>query len=357
MATNDKKVFLYVGRKSKNVKYNSYTNADLQSVNADEFVLTSANYDDYLDYPSEMNEYVNDVFNLAKQVIQATGKFVWLGIPRPPEPKSQITIAEYTGYANQYLNTFVVPIRDKLKALMASNGYDYYYNYVQGFYMSDEHVRRKTFTYPDASGENEDDPNGVDTNTSNLLAHPQIKMYSIISDKLKTSEYGWKKFLWCPYAGRGKNYDTTFIDIAYIANTTDIFDTVLIQPGVFVHYNPDRDPGSASVLKNLDVIRNSMNIQEVRTRDAAGNTNNRVVAKRSSTKIGCQMEVSPFILHGGTNGTSQQYQSAFQQTVNALKGNKVTVASDRHFSFYCDDRNSDWPTLIDDYVNPFFATL
>ena len=138
--TNDKKVFLYVGRKSKNVKYNSYTNADLQSVNADEFVLTSANYDDYLDYPSEMNEYVNDVFNLAKQVIQATGKFVWLGIPRPPEPKSQITIAEYTGYANQYLNTFVVPIRDKLKALMASNGYDYYYNYVQGFYMSDEHV-------------------------------------------------------------------------------------------------------------------------------------------------------------------------------------------------------------------------
>ena len=49
MATNDKKVFLYVGRKSNSAKYNSYTNADLQSVNADEFVLTSANYDDYLD--------------------------------------------------------------------------------------------------------------------------------------------------------------------------------------------------------------------------------------------------------------------------------------------------------------------
>lgn len=182
-------------------------------------------------------------------------------------------------------------------------------------------------------------------------------MYSIISDKLKTSEYGWKKFLWCPFAGMGSNYDTTFIDIAYIANTTDIFDTVLIQPGVFFHYNVNADPGTAPILKNLDVIRNSMNIQEVRTRDAAGNTNNRVVAKRSSTKIGCQMEVSPFILHGGNGSTSQHYQSVFQQTVNALKGSQVTVASDRHFSFYCDDRNSDWPTLIDDYVNPFFATL
>lgn len=76
MATNDKKVFLYVGRKSEGVKYNSYTNADLQSVNADEFVLTSGNYKEYLNNPSKMNEYVNDVFNLAKQVIQATGKFV-----------------------------------------------------------------------------------------------------------------------------------------------------------------------------------------------------------------------------------------------------------------------------------------
>ena len=199
-----------------------------------------------------MNEYVNDVFNLAKQVIQATGKFVWLGIPRPPEPKSQITIAEYTGYANQYLNTFVVPIRDKLKALMASNGYDYYYNYVQGFYMSDEHVRRKTFTYPDASGENEDDPNGVDTNTSNLLAHPQIKMYSIISDKLENLGIWLEKILVVSLMlAEERIHDTTFIDIAYIANTTDIFDTVLIQPGVFFHYNPDRDPGSASVLKNL----------------------------------------------------------------------------------------------------------
>lgn len=351
MATNDKKAFLYVGRKSEGVKYNSYTNADLQSVNADEFVLTSGNYKEYLNNPSKMNEYVNDVFNLAKQVIQATGKFVWLGIPRPPKFDSvySTALSDYTNFANQYLSRFVVPIRDKLKALMASNGYDYYYNYVQGFYMSDEHIYRV--------GEYEDKKGGYDTNTSNLLAHPQIKMYSIISDKLKTSEYGWKKFLWCPFAGMGSNYDTTFIDIAYIANTTDIFDTVLIQPGVFFHYNVNADPGTAPILKNLDVIRNSMNIQEVRTRDAAGNTNNRVVAKRSSTKIGCQMEVSPFILHGGNGSTSQHYQSVFQQTVNALKGSQVTVASDRHFSFYCDDRNSDWPTLIDDYVNPFFATL
>lgn len=51
MATNDKKVFLYVGRKSEGVKYNSYTNADLQSVNADEFVLTSGNYKEYLNNP------------------------------------------------------------------------------------------------------------------------------------------------------------------------------------------------------------------------------------------------------------------------------------------------------------------
>ena len=357
MATNDKKLFLYVGYKKPGEKYLPYSASDLEVADTvDEFVLTCGNYDGYLADSTRMNEYVNDIFNLAKTVIETTGKFVWLGLPCPPQPKRTITIAEYTGYANKYINEFITPIQNKLKSLIADNGYDYYYNYVQGFYMNDEHVRRYHYSYTDPTLDPDDDENhdedyGVDTDTSNLLAHPQIKMYSLISDKLKTSEFGWKKLLWVPYAGVGKNYDTTFIDIAYIANTTNIFDTVLLQPVVYEGYDPNK-ADTASILKNLDVIRNSMNMQEVRTRDAAGNTNNRVVAKTSSTKIGCQMEVDYKYL----SQTSQNRKN-YILTKNALSGNNVTVPSDRHFSFYCDCMNNSWGSLIKEVVNPFFETL
>lgn len=355
MATNDKKMFLYVGYLPSGEKYLPYSASDLEVADTvDEFVLTCGNYDGYLADSSLMNEYVNDIFNLAKTVIETTGKFVWLGLPRPLQLEQTITIAEYTGYANKYINEFITPIQNKLKSLIADNGYDYYYNYVQGFYMNDEHVRRHKYTYFNPKEPVYDDPYGVDTDTSNLLAHPQIKMYSLISDKLKTSEFGWKKLLWAPYAGVGANYDTTFIDIAYIANTTNIFDTVLLQPVVYEGYDPNK-ADTASILKNLDVIRNSMNMQEVRTRDAAGNTNNRVVAKNSSTKIGCQMEVDYKYL----TETSQNHQN-YILTKNALSGNNVTVPSDRHFSFYCDCMNTDpqkWQKLVKDVVNPFFETL
>ena len=355
MAVNDKKVFLYVGKKGQygTSTYPKYTDAQIKAFNADEFVITNCNYMGYLveGHEQELKDHVTEVVNLAKQVIQCTGgkKFIWLGLPHPPEADyvmkgeekqySPIKMEDYKGYANRYLAEFIEPVQKKLKAMTTSSGYDYYYMYVQGFYMNDEHVARLHL-----SDGRTDLDFGVDFSYSNLLSHPQIKMYSMISDKLKTSAYGWKKFLWAPYAGRGGNFDTTYADIAYIANTTDIFDTVLLQPGVYLHSNKDVD-------LNADVIRNSMNMQEVRTRDDKGNTNNRVVAKRSSTKIGCQMEIDEKFIYNPT-----VYKATYNKTVDKLGGSNVTVPSDRHFSFYWGDDTSVMADLTQE-VNKFFANL
>ena len=341
MAVNDKKVFLYVGKSNEagTTTYPTYTDTQIKAFNADEFVLTCGNYDGYLKDRDAMDEYIASLLKLAKQVIRCTGKFIWLGIPRPPKAQKDlsgewipITMDEYEGYAYRYLDWFIEPVHQELIQLIASNGHDYYYTYVQGFYMNDEHVSRSDLGF------------GVDFSYSNLLSHPQIFMYSIILDHLKSSTYGWKKLLWAPYAGRGGNYSSTYADIAYIANTTDIFDTVLLQPGVYLHSNDDVD-------LNADVIRNSMNMQEVRTRDDKGNTNNRVVAKRSSTKIGCQMEIDEKFIYNPT-----VYKATYNKTVDKLGGSNVTVPSDRHFSFYWGDDTSVMADLTKE-VNKFFANL
>lgn len=356
MAVNDKKVFLYVGKKGEEggSVYPTYTDAQIKAFNADEFVLTGSNYYHCLKSKAAMDQYIADLLKLAKQVIRCTGKFIWLGIPRPPKPTKTITLTEYEGYANDYLTKFIGPMRDKLKELKTASGYDYYYTYVQGFYMNDEHVRRKNTTYEyrhPVTGEltKEDDENGFDTVVTNLLSHPQIKMYSMISDALKTSAYGWKKLLWVPYAGFGRNYDTTFIDIAYIANTTDIFDTVLLQPGVYEKHDPD-DSTTFSILDNLDVIRNSMNMQEVRSRDD-NSTDKRVVAKRSSTKIGCQMEADEKMF------TIKRFFDNYNFSFNALNSIKVTKPANRHFSFYWGDNTTFMDRLTKEVINYFFNQL
>ena len=352
----NKKVFLYVGY-FETKPYPPYSDADITGLHADEFVITCAGYPGYLTCQGvndtedkrldRLNDYMNAQVELAVRIIRLTGKTVWFGFPQPPRPTKTITIEEYKKYITAFLD---IAATLKLKI----NGYnkDYYYNYVQGFYMNDEHVRRYSFTNT-VEGLDCDDPYGVDINVAtNMLAHPQIYMYRKVSDALKTATYGWKKLLWSPYMGYGHNYDTTMIDIAYIANTTDIFDTVLLQPHHYFFYEKN---GQEDVKKNLAVVRNSLNRQEVRRRTNSGNTDTRVVAKTSPTIIGCQMEIDESYF----NEKLEHYAACrqkFPDYLEAFSGSKVTSPANRVFSFYCDQRFNGWEDAQKE-VNKFFDTL
>ncbi len=359
----NKKVFLYVGYfTDKFTKYEAYSDTDITGLHADEFVITCAGYPGYFKYdyaPEEkgglptpdsekerldrLNFYMNKQVELAVRIIRLTGKTVWFGFPQPPRPTKTITIEEYKKYITAFLD---IAATLKLKI----NGYnkDYYYNYVQGFYMNDEHVRRHTFS----TGNGIDDPYGVNTDVNHLRNHPQIHMYSEVSKALKTAAYGWKKLLWAPYMGYGNNYDTTMIDIAYIANTTDIFDTVLLQPHHYFFYEEN---GQEDVKKNLAVVRNSLNRQEVRRRTNSGNTDTRVVAKKSSTIIGCQMEIDESYFNEKLKHYAACRQK-FPDYLEAFSGSKVTSPANRVFSFYCDQRFNGWEDAQKE-VNDFFDTL
>ena len=71
MAVNDKKVFLYVGKKGEEggSTYPTYTDAQIKAFNADEFVLTGSNYYHCLKSKAAMDQYIADLLKLAKQVI------------------------------------------------------------------------------------------------------------------------------------------------------------------------------------------------------------------------------------------------------------------------------------------------
>lgn len=342
----NRKVFLYVGNFGyTGDKYPDFTDSDITGFHADEFVITCGGYNRYLLNITSLTEYLDEMTALARRVIQLTGKHVWLGFPAPPAPTKTITVDEYNHYADQYLT-----IASMIQERMDAGGTQYYYYYVEGFYMNDEHVRRKTF----GNGTGVDDPNGVNTNTSNLLQHPQIFMYNKVSQGLMSSAHGWKKLLWCPFTGRGANYDTTMIDIAYIANTTDIFDTVLIQPSHYFHGHQD-----ANIFLNLDLIKNSMNRQEARRRTNNGDTDVRVVAKTSSTIIGCQMEIDERYFNPlleDSDHLQSGYIERYADYVNAYSGSKVTSSANRVFSFYCDKKNPYW-SQTQAKVNAFFDTL
>lgn len=341
----NKKVFLYVGNYGSSGKYEDFEDPDITRFHADEFVITCGGYDRYLLNNTALNEYLDEMTTLARRVIALTGKTIWLGFPAPPTPTSTITIAEYDHYADQYLN-----IAQLVKERMDAGNTNYYYTYVQGFYMNDEHVRRKNFTY----GTDTDDKYGVNTDVNNLLQHPQIFMYNKVSQGLMSSTHGWKKLLWCPFAGRGANYDTTMIDIAYIANTTDIFDTVLIQPSHYFHGHED-----PNIFKNLDLVKNSMNRQEVLRRTADGRTDVRVVAKTSSTIIGCQMEIDERYFNPALEdpkNTQSGYISRYADYISTFSGSNITSSKNRVFSYYCDKKNTYWEKT-QDKVNEFFDTL
>lgn len=328
----NKKVFLYVGNNNTGGTYPTLTETDISGFNADEFVLTCGNYPGYLSNATELNTYLTQMITLAKNVIQTTEKFVWLGFPRPPAPTQQISINEYDAYADQYLSFAIA-----CKNLIDEGGTNYYYNYVQGFYMNDEHVRRQNLSW----GSQIDDQYGVNTNIYNLTSHPQIYMYNKVSMNLMSNSYGWKKLLWCPYIGYGANYDTTMIDIAYIANTTNIFNTVLLQPS---HYFI----GNLEV--NLSLVKNSVNLQEVRRRDNNNNTNIQVVAKTSNTIIGCQMEIDRNYFN------MQEYVTRYNQYYSTYNGTAIANTNNRIFSYYCDYKDTNW-SATQGIVNTFFASL
>lgn len=118
-----------------------------------------------------------------------------------------------------------------------------------------------------------------------------------VSDKVHSYD---KNFLWIPYSS-----DTNggiYKNLGYVANKTDIFDTILIQPSYFF---------DKSLSGNPQIIRNCVEKQAVvdKNGDIIGET------KTSNTVIGWEMEIDATDIERNPDAEAryQAYVDAFKE--------------------------------------------
>ncbi|MDP4205290.1 MAG: DUF4855 domain-containing protein [Bacteroidota bacterium] len=190
-------------------------------------------------YKEQLAPVVIDAINqLAMR--RSTAK-IWIGTP---------------GSIQSIATTSLTPISNYIKYIKGQIGDSKWKNNIRGIYMNQEAIMGT-----------------VDYN--NIMTNSQIALFNDLSTFVH-SILG-KEFLWIPYYGYGSDPTSIIKNIAYIADQTNIFDYVVIQP----HYYFD-----GTVQTNLDGVYNCVKKQNVCFSDGQP-----VITKKSKTAIGPEMEL------------------------------------------------------------------
>lgn len=154
-------------------------------------------------------------------------------------------------------------------------------NNVQGFYYCGEDIVTSGYTKFNVN------------NVAGDFDNPIVYAMHQVSDKVHA--YG-KNMLWIPYYHAASASST---NLGYVANKTNIFDTVIMQPSYFFH--AERESG-------VEIIRNSVARQAVVDASGAviGGT------KTSNTQIGFEMEIDERYF------TDSAYRERYQAYVDAF---------------------------------------
>lgn len=277
-------------------------------------LVNNTNVTDFILIPDSASVYNNNENNyktiLAPKVVELVNKIIakrsnakiWIGTPG-------ITSANY-GIASTSLN----PFYNYITTIQSSLGSTKWSNNIQGIYMNCESIYGTV-------------------NYSNLLGNAVIKLMNDLSYRVHS--YLYKKFIWAPYYGYGSNAATIIKNIGYVANTTNIYDFILIQP----HYYFD-----STVKSNLDGVYYSVQKQSVCYRDGVI-----VVPKTSSTVIGIDMEGD---WHLRYPSSYPDYKARYDEQVNKFSEFRGQIP----FTFYVGlgSDGSDLISLTQTYVNHFY---
>lgn len=349
-----KMIFLYTGNKGdSDIPYPRYTDSDIMNFGAasskgpaTEFVVTGGNNKNHV---TNQSFYIESLIELADRVKRLTGKNVYFGTPRTAGPSAALSLSSASAKAAENVSDFL----DALKsAVISSLGSSFWTNSVNGIYLNHEHVLHTG-----------DSPYGQDIDFSNPKAHPQVKMFETISNKVHAMN---KEFIWAPYYGHGPTYQKTTDTIGAVANLTDIFDFVYLQPNYYFEPHPD-------MYASLIAIRESLRLQKVVGRMVGSKHPVIGEKKNSHTVIGCQMEIDQCCFKGREGSifkpaTAAEVLAAYNKTADCF--NNVSTSgipvdklgytkSKCNFSFYCAFRES--PTdpnfiKVQQLVNKFYRT-
>ena len=344
--------FLYVGKRdlAGTQNYAAYTENQIKAFRdkgVEEYVLCTGDYRGYYADATHLNDLSNLMATLTTQIKNWTNQKVWIGTPRIPKPTTTIKKAAYQTHA-QSINSYCSGMKSKIDGWMGStSGFN---NYVNGFYLNHEHIMTDINNIQDTR-----DALGYQINwnpacsEADLRAHPEIEMMALVSSHVK-NQMG-KQLMWSPYFGTGPTNAETIKSVGYVANRTNIFNYVFIQP---VYYFIPAN----TTFENFQALRYSMKYQAVYNRSLSV-----VAPKNSSTIIGVQMEVDPNMDSSSQPANKPSYpyrydcyKKCFENTgiakrtgVNnedshdalpALSSNFGYSKSNCHFSYYLDSADT-----------------
>lgn len=196
-----------------------------------------------------ISDYVEDATTLGNRLVEINPDVkLWYSVPGA---------AQLTALTHLFADSWVQLV-DEVKETLDP---DIWKKNVYGFYYSDEDVVTGEYAKFD------------ETKPEENFNNPDVYAMRQVSDKVHSYD---KNFLWIPYSS-----DTNggiYKNLGYVANKTDIFDTIIIQPSYFFN---------ESLTENPQIIKNCVEKQAVV--DEKGE----IIGgeKTSSTVIGWEMEI------------------------------------------------------------------
>ena len=225
---------------------------------------------------------------------------------------------------------YIEPVKEKLmkgiKQKLDKVNPTYWEKNIEGYYFSTEGIPYYySWFKPDKT---------IDFN------NPVVKTMSSLSNEVH-QVYN-KKFIWIPFYGSSLGMDeyynkNPFVRIGYIANRTDIFDYVIIQPTYYFY----------SDIKNIPFIKASVDNNIVLDTDQS------IIGgiKCSNTIIGPEMEIDgKYAPVPGKEADAKAYKERYQEYVQAFSGAKQKYP----VAFYAGSRDDLFKDEVYNAVKSFF---
>ncbi|HOV28016.1 MAG TPA: hypothetical protein PK566_16880 [Pseudobacteroides sp.] len=266
-----------------------------------------------------LNFFANDVFDLALKLIRV-------------DPEVKITIAIPGTEFHALSEEFIEPVKEilirKLKERFDEVNPDYWKNNIRGYYFSTEGVPYY-YTW-------------FNPNKTIDFGNPIVK--TMISFSNEIHQVFNKEFIWIPYYGSSLKKDYYYnkdqaVRIGYIANRTNIFDYVIVQPSYYF---------KADHKNNISLVQNSSKSNMVL------DINNDIVGgiKTSKTLIGAEMEIdSRYNTMSGY--TYNGYKNRYSEYVKAFSA----LDKETPIAFYAGNKDEIFTDEVYQAIKSFFGSI
>lgn len=276
---------IYAGFFSENQAYH-YDDNQLKGLdNATEFVICSGVYNGYFTSNGQPNsEKIQQYVEAATQMVKKLNGFYsakkfWIGTPHVGNNVIYEGNAGKSAFTN--VGTHIKSFFDSITKCFSQEGLSFS-NCVKGIYMDREGIINPF------------------NSTIAISGNCEVNMFQTVANYVATKG---KKMLWIPYWSDVND----IIKVACVAQRTNIFDYMLIQPGYYENANN----------KNCEAVRKAIAMQRVCYQNQIPILHEEEITCRK-TIIGCEMEIAPnYVSDVSAQERYQTYTTVFNQSYGA----------------------------------------